>query len=97
MALILTLVNVSNLADVSDYRYAVLVGDGTPERSTPLAHGTIVGHRRAEGWQVLVRKLLEAEPDAAFIDHRTRLLPAATQPVPRPDTPPLMCGPGSDF
>ena len=57
MALIVVFTNISNLAPVSDYRYEVMVGDGTPERSKTLAQGTIKGHERIDGWQALVREL----------------------------------------
>jgi hypothetical protein len=62
VSLILVLRNTSNLAEVSDYDYKVLVGDGTPERSKTLARGVITGHRRSNGWQALVRLLLDKEP-----------------------------------
>lgn len=61
MALIVTLVNVSDLADVSDYNYEVLVGDGTIARSTVLATGRINGHRRMDGWSALVQRVLVQE------------------------------------
>lgn len=63
MSLIVVLRNVSDLADVSDYDYKVLVGDGTPERSKVLALGSIHGHRRSDGWQPLVHRLLELEKE----------------------------------
>lgn len=59
MALIIALVNKSNLAPVSDYIYEVLIGDGTPERSRVIERGRVSGHTRADGWEVLVRKLLD--------------------------------------
>lgn len=59
MSLIIVLTNVSNLAPVSDYKYAVLVGDGTIEKSQTLAAGMVRGHARHDGWQTLVRRLLE--------------------------------------
>lgn len=61
MALILVIQNISNLADVSDYNYEVLVGDGTPARSKTLATGRVGGHLRADGWQALARRVLEIE------------------------------------
>lgn len=61
MALIVVLTNKSNLAPVSDYTYEVLVGDGTASRSTVIARGTVLGHRRQEGWQKLVQALLDHE------------------------------------
>ncbi len=59
MALIIVLTNKSNLASVSDYKYEVLVGDGTPARSKILASGTLRGHERSDGWVTLVRQLLD--------------------------------------
>ena len=59
MALILVFVNKSNLAPVSDYDVQVLVGDGTPARSKTIAAGRIVGHTRADGWEILVRRFLD--------------------------------------
>ena len=61
MSLIIVIQNISALAPISDYRYHVLVGDGSPERSTTLEAGTIKGHARADGWRKLVRMLLEKE------------------------------------
>jgi len=54
VSLIVVAQNISSLAAVSDYNYQVLVGDGTPERSDVIARGTVVGHRRADGWQALI-------------------------------------------
>ena len=59
MALIIVLHNISNLAQVSDYRYQVLVGDGTAERSKVLAAGTVLRHERADGYKALLRALLD--------------------------------------
>lgn len=59
MALILTFVNMSKLAPVSDYRVEVLVGDGSLERSRVLYRGEVKGHPRDAGWQALVRQFLE--------------------------------------
>lgn len=61
MSLILVIRNVSALAPTSDYVYEVLVGDGTRERSNVLTRGTIHGHARSDGWQELVKRLLEKE------------------------------------
>lgn len=61
MSLILVIRNVSSLADISDYEYKVLVGDGGP-LSNVLASGTIKGHPRQDGWQKLVTRLLDQEP-----------------------------------
>ena len=66
MALILIIQNISALAPVSDYHYQVLVGDGTPSKSTTIAGGTITGHRRSAGWKALVRRLL-TEPTTKMI------------------------------
>ena len=60
MSLIVVIQNVSDLASTSDYKYEVLVGDGSP-RSKTLAKGEIKGHVREHGWQVLVQKLLDQE------------------------------------
>lgn len=61
MALIIALVNTSNLAPVSNYNYEVLVGDGTASRSKVIARGSVEGHIREEGWQKLVQKMLDKE------------------------------------
>lgn len=62
MALILVFVNKSNLADTSDYDVRVLIGDGTPERSHTIHTQRVEGHRRADGWQMLVQKFLSHAP-----------------------------------
>ena len=62
MALIVVFVNKSDLAPVSDYSVQVLVGDGTPDHSKTIYQGKIVGHRRSDGWQALVQKLIDKEP-----------------------------------
>ena len=59
MALILVLVNQSNLAPVSDYKFEVLIGTGAPATSKVIACGKVAGHTRADGWKVLVQKLLD--------------------------------------
>ena len=65
MALILVLVNKSELAERSDYTYQVLIGDGTPERSQTLERGVVKGHLRSKGWELLIQKFLkERVPDA---------------------------------
>ena len=64
MALILVLSNTSHLTPVSDYTYEVLVGDGTTLGSKRITSGTITGHRRDDGWQALVQRLLEHEKPA---------------------------------
>lgn len=68
MALILVLVNRSNLAPVSDYDYEVMVGDGTPARSKTIARGIVTGHERAAGWEALVQKLLKGVPQCSTSD-----------------------------
>ena len=59
MALILTFVNKSGLAPVSDYIVQVLVGDGSTERSQVIAEGTVHNHTRNDGWIALVRAWLD--------------------------------------
>ena len=61
MSLIVVIQNMSKLAPISNYHYRVLVGDGTPERSTLLAEGEIHGHVRREGWQALLKRLWHEE------------------------------------
>ena len=58
MALVVILQNVSHLAPVSDYRYTVLVGDGTDTGSVTIEEGEVREHTRTDGWTVLVSKLL---------------------------------------
>lgn len=60
MSLIVVIRNTSDLAPLSNYDYKVLVGDGTPASKT-IAEGTIEGHRREDGWQRLVRRVLDKE------------------------------------
>ena len=64
MSLIVVLQNRSGLAPVSDYTYRVLVGDGSP-RSRTIAAGTIVQHRRTDGWKALVQRVLAESIDDA--------------------------------
>jgi hypothetical protein len=59
MSLIVCIRNISSLAEVSDYEYWVRVGDGSPERSKTLASGEIKGHKRSDGWQALVNRVLK--------------------------------------
>ena len=61
MSLIIVIQNMSGLAPVSDYRYQVLVGDGTVKGSKILAAGELKGHMRTDGWPALVQKLLDDE------------------------------------
>ena len=58
MALIIVIQNISQLAPTSDYRYEVLVGDGTI-RSNNIAHGEIKAHKRDDGWRALVQRVLD--------------------------------------
>ena len=58
MALIIVLQNMSALADWSDYRYEVLVGDGSVAGSRVLERGSVTGHFRPWGWERLVKKFL---------------------------------------
>lgn len=62
MALILTFVNISQLADISDYRAMTLIGDGGP-LSNVLDERVLHNHRRSDGWQVLVSKYLTEVAD----------------------------------
>ena len=61
MALIVVLCNVSDLADVSNYTYQVMVGDGTASNSRTIVAGTVLNHTRSEGWQKLVQMMLDKE------------------------------------
>lgn len=45
--------NISQCAPVSDYEYVAMVNAET------IGGGTIKGHKRAEGWRELVRKIAE--------------------------------------
>ncbi len=53
MALIVYLRNVSGLADISDYEAEVYVNH------RKIYAGKVKGHKRADGWQALVKKLAE--------------------------------------
>lgn len=59
MSLIVIVTNRSKLAPVSDYTYEVLVGDGSTERSMHIAHGEVKGHTRADGWQALLKRVID--------------------------------------
>jgi hypothetical protein len=61
MALILCFVNKSALAEISDYNVEVLVGDGTSKGSYTITKGKVKGHRRSEGWKVLVQQFLDQQ------------------------------------
>ena len=58
MSLIVIVTNIS-LAPVSDYRYEVLVGDGTVKHSHTIVRGTIKKHKRDDGWKALVQHILD--------------------------------------
>lgn len=75
MALIVVLQNMSHLADLSDYNYQVLIGDGTPDGSHTIAHGQLLKHRRADGWKPLVQRVIDDVPDdtAAIAEARARV------------------------
>jgi hypothetical protein len=51
MSLIVTMRNISNLADVSDYYVTVWVNDR--QISKPII---VKGHRRSDGWEALVKR-----------------------------------------
>lgn len=57
MSLVVRIRNVSDLADVSDYVYDVLVGGDTHHKV--LAVGEVIGHRRSDGWKALVQRVLD--------------------------------------
>ena len=64
MSLIIVLQNISKLAPTSDYKYEVMVGDGTSLGSRTLECGTIEGHMRSDGWRALLQKLIEQDKRA---------------------------------
>ena len=66
--LTLTICNVSGLAPVSDYVYAVYVG------REQIASGTINGHTRDDGWAKLVKRVAEEHIKAGFIGSRARAI-----------------------
>ena len=74
MALILVFQNITALADVSDYRVSVLVGDGTPARSNVIASGVHKGHVRADGWERLVGDWLTERASSAQTETPSRVL-----------------------
>jgi len=59
MALIVVIQNISELAPVSDYRFEVLVGDGTDANSKVITSGKVFGHTRSDGWRQLVSQVLQ--------------------------------------
>jgi hypothetical protein len=58
--------NLSGLAPVSDYAYDVHVGDQR------IASGSVSGHTRADGWAVLVKKIVDEHIAAGFTGARAR-------------------------
>lgn len=72
MALILTFVNKSHLADISDYEVEVLIGDGTRSRSQTIAKGEVKGHRRADGWEALVLDFVMQARKKKLLDELTQ-------------------------
>jgi hypothetical protein len=62
MALIVVLENMSNIAPVSDYKYGVYVNE------TLIEQGNVKGHTRADGWEVLLRKMLDQRGKVKLID-----------------------------
>ena len=62
MSLIVVLTNTSQLAPISDYKVQVLIGDGTVERTKTLYEGTVEGHRRADGWPMLLQQFVNHLP-----------------------------------
>ena len=59
MALIITFVNKSNLALISNYDYQIMIGDGSVERTVTIESGKVIGHTRDDGWVRLVELMLE--------------------------------------
>ena len=55
--LAITFHNISSLAEISDYEYRVLLAGGDKIRC--IETGFVRGHARAEGWEQLVRRLLD--------------------------------------
>lgn len=51
MSLTITLRNISNLAEVSDYHYEVFIN------TTCIESGYIRGHKRSDGWEALMLSL----------------------------------------
>lgn len=64
MALIIVAENISNLAEVSDYRVRVFVNDHQ------IAEGNVTGHHRKDGWKALAELIgthLENEKNEAAL------------------------------
>ena len=55
--LAITFRNISELAEISDYEYRVLIGGD--DQIEVLETGFVRGHARPEGWEQLVRRLLD--------------------------------------
>jgi len=68
MALILTFVNQSSLAEISDYRVEVLVGNGSTQGSHLITRGRVMGHRRRDGWRALVQQFLDKSAAEEEVD-----------------------------
>lgn len=56
--LVVTFLNISDMAPISDYKYSVWVTTTEGTKKT-LAAGIIRHHVRDEGWEKLVQKLLD--------------------------------------
>lgn len=55
--LAITFRNISNLAEISDYEYTVLIGGG--DRTRVLETGLVRGHRRKDGWEILIEHFMK--------------------------------------
>jgi hypothetical protein len=53
--LALYLRNIRTIDDTADYEYVVMVN------AQKIAEGSIKGHKRGDGWQPLVRRIVERE------------------------------------
>ncbi len=62
------IVNLSQLAPVSDYWFQVWIND------TPIAAGRVRGHTRADGWRALLRRIADS-PEVASLEGNTNALP----------------------
>jgi hypothetical protein len=49
--------NIKTVKDISDYEYLVMVN------AEKIAEGKIKGHKRADGWKPLVKRIAENEGD----------------------------------
>ena len=47
--------NIRTINDIADYEYVVMVN------AEKIAEGSIEGHKRSDGWQPLVRRIVEQE------------------------------------